>query len=50
MMLLAGRLFQLTVIQNNKWSDAATNLSIKSVYTSAPRGEKSPSVVSISSG
>lgn len=39
MLLLAGRLFQLTVIQNATWSDAATNLSIKSVYTSAPRGE-----------
>lgn len=39
MLLLAGRLFQLTVIQNEKWTDAATNLSIKSVYTSAPRGE-----------
>ena len=39
MLLLAGRLFQLTVIQNDKWADAATNLSIKSVYTSAPRGE-----------
>lgn len=39
MLLLAGRLFQLTVVQHATWVDAADNLSIKSVYTSAPRGE-----------
>lgn len=39
MCLLAGRLFYLTVIQHKTWSEAATNLSTKTVYTSAARGE-----------
>ena len=33
------RLFVLTVIQNERWSAEAANLSIRSVYTPAPRGE-----------
>jgi len=37
--MLFVRLFVLTVIQNERWSVEATNLSIKSVYTPAPRGE-----------
>ena len=37
--LLIGRLFMLTVLQEKKWSDAATNLSIKTIYSSASRGE-----------
>ncbi len=38
MCLLAGRLFYLTIIQHSSWSDAAVNLSTKTVYTSAARG------------
>ena len=30
--LLIGRLFMLTVLQEKKWTDAATNLSIKTIY------------------
>lgn len=37
--LLIGRLFMLTVLQEKKWTDAATNLSIKTIYSSASRGE-----------
>lgn len=39
MILLAGRLFYLTVIQGQVWAERAENLSTKTVYTSAPRGE-----------
>lgn len=39
MAVLFVRLFVLTVIQNEKWSAEAANLSIRSVYTPAPRGE-----------
>lgn len=39
MALLIGRLFTLTILENDKWASASTNLSIKTVYTSAPRGE-----------
>lgn len=39
MCLLGGRLFYLTVIKHKSWSDAADNLSTKTVYTSAARGE-----------
>ncbi|MDD2484029.1 MAG: penicillin-binding transpeptidase domain-containing protein [Eubacteriales bacterium] len=37
--LLAVRLFSLTVIEGESWKNAAQAISIKSVYTSAPRGE-----------
>lgn len=33
------RLFGLTVIQNTSWTEEATNISTKSIYTKAPRGE-----------
>ncbi|MBR5228618.1 MAG: hypothetical protein IKV96_02135 [Firmicutes bacterium] len=33
------RVMMLTVFQNEKWTEASENLSIKTVYTSAPRGE-----------
>jgi len=36
---LGLRLFTLTVIEGNKWEEAAEAISIKSIYTSAPRGE-----------
>ena len=39
MFVLVGRLFVLTVFQRRLWSDASTDLSVKTVYTSAPRGE-----------
>jgi len=39
MTILFLRLFMLTVIQKEKWTEAATNLSIKSIYTPAPRGQ-----------
>ena len=39
MILLGGRLFYLTVIQGQVWAERAENLSTKTVYTSAPRGE-----------
>lgn len=39
MMLLIIRLFVLTVLEKEKWVEAATELSVKTVYTSAPRGE-----------
>ncbi len=39
MIVLVGRLFVLTVFQKESWTKASTDLSIKTVYTSAPRGE-----------
>ncbi|HZK87672.1 MAG TPA: penicillin-binding transpeptidase domain-containing protein, partial [Anaerovoracaceae bacterium] len=39
MLVLIIRLFVLTVIENNKWSEAASGISVKNIYTSAPRGE-----------
>lgn len=37
--ILAVRLLVLTVFQNEKWSQAAENLSTKTIYETAPRGE-----------
>ena len=39
MIVLAARLFYVTVIQGQIWDERAENLSTKTVYTSAPRGE-----------
>lgn len=39
MSTLAIRLFALTVIEGSRWEEAAEAISIKSIYTSAPRGE-----------
>ena len=39
MILLGARLFYLTVVQGQVWAERAENLSTKTVYTSAPRGE-----------
>ena len=39
MILLGARLFYLTVVQGQVWAERADNLSTKTVYTSAPRGE-----------
>ena len=39
MSLLGIRLFGLTVVEGARWDEAASNLSIKSISTSAPRGE-----------
>ncbi|MBQ1352549.1 MAG: hypothetical protein IIY39_01145, partial [Firmicutes bacterium] len=39
MLLLLIRLFVLTVVQEDKWSEAAVNNSTKEIYTAAPRGE-----------
>ncbi|MGP1570315.1 MAG: penicillin-binding transpeptidase domain-containing protein [Eubacteriales bacterium] len=39
MFILFARLFVLTVVENAKWKSEADNLSIKSIYTKAPRGE-----------
>ena len=39
MILLGARLFYLTVVQGQVWVERAENLSTKTVYTSAPRGE-----------
>lgn len=39
MIILFLRLFILTVIQNETWKVKATNISTKSIYTKAPRGE-----------
>lgn len=39
MSTLAIRLFSLTVVEGVKWEEAAQAISIKSIYTSAPRGE-----------
>jgi len=38
MMILALRLFILTVVQHDKWNKSASNQSTKMIYTSAPRG------------
>ena len=39
MMLLIFRLFSLTIVEGQDWEQAATNISVKNIYTSAPRGE-----------
>src|SRR5665648_339512 len=39
MLVLVIRLFVLTVIENDKWSEAASGVSVKNIYTPAPRGE-----------
>lgn len=36
--VLIGRLFVLSVVQNPKWAAAAEELSTKTIYTTAPRG------------
>ena len=33
LLLLIGRLLTLTVLQEKKWTDAATNLRIKTIYS-----------------
>ena len=38
MIILVSRIFVLTVLQNSKWSNEANQQSVKSIYTSAPRG------------
>ncbi len=37
--ILSVRLFVVTIIQHSEWADAAKNISTKSIYTTAPRGE-----------
>lgn len=39
MVVLVLRLFGLTVVEGARWEEAAKAISIKSVYTSAPRGK-----------
>ncbi|QIB69870.1 hypothetical protein Ami103574_11295 [Aminipila butyrica] len=39
MVILFLRLFVLTVMENEVWKEKATNISTKSIYTKAPRGE-----------
>ncbi|MDD3168090.1 MAG: penicillin-binding transpeptidase domain-containing protein [Eubacteriales bacterium] len=39
MAVLGIRLFGLTVVEGSQWDEAASGLSIKSISTSAPRGE-----------
>lgn len=39
MAILAIRLFGLTVVEGAQWGEAASNISIKSISTPAPRGE-----------
>lgn len=39
MAILGIRLFTLTVVEGSQWVKAAEAISIKSIYTSAPRGE-----------
>lgn len=39
MAALSLRLFGLTVVQGNEWEEKASNMSMKSIHTSAPRGE-----------
>ncbi|MDD4121514.1 MAG: hypothetical protein PHE94_01305, partial [Eubacteriales bacterium] len=39
MAILGIRLFGLTVVEGAQWDKAASNISIKSISTSAPRGE-----------
>lgn len=36
--ILVLRLFTLTVVQYDKWSDASNSLSIRGIYTASPRG------------
>ncbi len=38
-LLLAGRLFMLTVIQNDKWESYAEDMSMRAVYETGPRGD-----------
>lgn len=37
--LLMLRLFVLTILEHGSWADASENISTKSIYTTAPRGE-----------
>lgn len=39
MSILGIRLFGLTVVEGSQWDEAASSISIKSISTSAPRGE-----------
>ena len=39
MSFLGIRLFDLTIVEGSQWDEAASNISVKSIYTSAPRGE-----------
>ncbi|HWQ79787.1 MAG TPA: penicillin-binding transpeptidase domain-containing protein [Anaerovoracaceae bacterium] len=39
MVILGIRLFGLTVIEGSQWDEEATNISVRSINTSAPRGE-----------
>lgn len=39
MACLGMRLFSLTIVEGEDWSEKATNLSTKSIYTVAPRGK-----------
>ncbi len=39
MAILGIRLFALTVLEGKQWEEAASSISIKSINTSAPRGE-----------
>ena len=38
MLILALRIFVLTIVQHEKWSAQAVEQSVKTIYTSAPRG------------
>ena len=42
MLILCVRLFVLTVVQEEKWAEAAKKQNTKEVLLSAPRGEGSP--------
>ncbi|WP_206460705.1 penicillin-binding transpeptidase domain-containing protein [Anaerovorax sp. IOR16] len=39
MSMLMARLFFLTVVQGSDWSETARNISVKKLYTVAPRGQ-----------
>ena len=39
MLILCGRLFMLTILEEEKWAEAASNQNTKEITTSAPRGE-----------
>lgn len=39
MSILTIRLFSLTVVEGKQWSAASQNMSVKNIYTIAPRGE-----------
>lgn len=39
MSLLVARLFLLTVVQGSSWAETARNISVKKLYTVAPRGQ-----------